>query len=155
MVDYHGTLIKRKIKGIYILRYSWLQPAQLSMIATSPLLCFPITWWCEVPVGQKGEELGKGIIIANAELWTGLYIRFAMHLVQIKLHNCRSNQIYTKLHDCGDIPLCRGVSPPKISMFVTGEEGGSAAKCIQISIICSGLLVVRGCSLFEISFASG
>ena len=54
----------------------------------------------------KGEELGKGI--ANAELWTGLWIRFSMHLVQIKVHNCRKSTIKsnTKLHDCGDIALC-------------------------------------------------
>ena len=56
-----------------------------------------------------------------------------MHLVNIKLHNCRkstikSNTGSTKLHDCGDISLCWGVSRPAISTFVTGEgKSGSAA----------------------------
>ena len=50
--------------------------------------------------------------------------------------------------------MLRGQSACNI--YVTGErKSGSAAKCIQISIICSGLLMVRGCSLFEISYASG
>ena len=142
MVCYRGALIMQVWSKWCMYTY-----IQLSMIATSPLLCFPRTWRCEVPVGQKGDELGKGIIIAKAELWTGLWIRFAMHLVNIKLHNCRkstikSNTGSTKLHDCGDISLCWGVSRPAISTFVTGE-GKSGSAAVHTKQYCSAWAVDR------------
>ena len=78
MVCYRGALIKGKVNDLHTVDYN--------QITTVFFQEFDCVKYLQGRIELKGEELGKGIIIVNAELWTGLWIRFAMHLVQIKLH---------------------------------------------------------------------
>ena len=91
------------------------------------------------PVGQNRTERWRNLEKGNnyCKSWPLDWI-IAMQMVQIKLHNCRKSTIKsnTKLHDRGDIPLCRGISHPAISTHLMGERRiDSAAKYVQSSSV--------------------